>query len=83
MKKLLKVLTVFVVMFGFSTTVMAKPDTYKSTCIGMKADDYTCNHNKLQRVYSLEKGGKKCDGEYCRHWDFLLNWIPLILPSLR
>lgn len=70
MKKLLKVLIVFVVMFGFSGTVMAKPDTYKSTCIGMKADDYTCsNYNKLQRVYSLEKGGKKCDGEYCRHWE--------------
>ena len=49
MKKLLKVLIVFLVAFGFSDGVMAKPDTYKSTCIGMKADDYTCsNYNKLQ-----------------------------------
>ena len=69
MKKLLKLLIVFVVMFGFSDGVMAKPDTYKSTCIGMKADDYTCNHNKLQRVYSLEESDKLCNNNSCRSWE--------------
>lgn len=74
MKKVLKLLIVFVVMFGFSTTVMAKPDTYKSTCIGMKADDYTCNHNKLQRVYSLEESGRKCDGKDIYNGNNCINW---------
>ena len=54
MKKLLKILTVLLVMFGFSSTVMA--DTHKSTCWNMKANDHTCYYNELQRVYSIIKG---------------------------
>ena len=68
MKKLFKLIIVFFMMFGFSTTVMA--DAYKSTCHDMKAGDYTCSsYNKLQRVYSFEESGKLCSGKNCRSWE--------------
>lgn len=68
MKKLLKVLIVFVAMFGFSGTVIA--DAYKSTCHNMKAGDYTCSgYNKLQRVYSFEESGKLYNNGSYRYWE--------------
>ena len=54
MKKLFKVLIGFVVMFILSNNVMAY--THKSSCFGMKANNYTCEYNELQRVYSIVKG---------------------------
>ncbi len=66
MKKLFKLLIVFFMVFGFSNTVMA--DTHKSACWDMKADDYTCKYNQIQRVYSLESDGKICNNGSCRYW---------------
>lgn len=68
MKKLLKVLIVFVAMFGFSSTVMA----YEYAC-DMKADNYSCTAEKstVQRVYSYESGGEICNydsSKYCNSW---------------
>lgn len=55
MKKLLKLLTIFVVAFGFSDINV---DAAASTCWDMEANDYKCGKSKLQRVYSYVTSGK-------------------------
>lgn len=52
MKKLLKLLTIFVVAFGFSDINV---DAAASTCWNMEANDYKCGKSELQRVYSYVK----------------------------
>lgn len=56
MKKILKLLTVFVVVFGFNDINV---DAYSYAC-NMKADNYSCvaSQSKLQRVYSYATSGK-------------------------
>lgn len=56
MKKLLKLLTVSILIFGFCDI---KVDAYSYAC-DMKADEYSCEatKSKLQRVYSYATSGK-------------------------
>ncbi len=53
MKKLLKLLAIFVVMFGFNDINV---DAAASTCWNKEANDYKCGKSELQRVYSYVKG---------------------------